>query len=438
MNLFLGSDKMSLACDILANYIRVTKRGLVTVNILTEKTAKLLSIKELPFLINDDTETKLEAPFVVMAELVKAAGFANILLGDNENDKHEVLSFVEMSRKTTPEQLLTHVFKHVEMKMFLVTNHITLADIVVLTHLLTYMKGLDVETLLKHSHAFRWIDHVQHLPGIWEQVVGKGLVVPFPKLQIKQEEAKDVKKKKEKNRGDHYPGKKPEEGKGVEAQKNPDAQKAPEETKIGDQDQKKEVEENKQNKATEEKKEPKKKQPPPPKKGKKEEDNIPALSKLDIRVGRIVKIWPNPDSEKLYNEEIDIGNGEIRTIASGLKLAIPIEKLENALVVVLCNLKPKKLCNYISHGMVLCASNDEHTVIEIVVPPEGSQVGDLVSFPGFERTPVAELNVKKSPFDEVRPDLKTDENLIVNYKGAAMTTVKGNFKSWSLKNANVS
>jgi tRNA-binding EMAP/Myf-like protein len=39
---------------------------------------------------------------------------------------------------------------------------------------------------------------------------------------------------------------------------------------------------------------------------------------MDIKVGRIIDVWPNPKSENLYNEKIDIGNGEIRSIASGL------------------------------------------------------------------------------------------------------------------------
>jgi tRNA-binding EMAP/Myf-like protein len=38
---------------------------------------------------------------------------------------------------------------------------------------------------------------------------------------------------------------------------------------------------------------------------------------MDIRVGKITKVWKHPDSEKLYCEEIDIG-GETRSIASGL------------------------------------------------------------------------------------------------------------------------
>ena len=48
---------------------------------------------------------------------------------------------------------------------------------------------------------------------------------------------------------------------------------------------------------------------------------------MDIRVGRIIEVCKNPNSEKLYNEEIDIGNGEIRSIASGLQKLVPIEDM---------------------------------------------------------------------------------------------------------------
>jgi methionyl-tRNA synthetase len=48
---------------------------------------------------------------------------------------------------------------------------------------------------------------------------------------------------------------------------------------------------------------------------------------MDMRVGKIVEICVNPSSEKLYNEKVDIGNGEIRSIASGLQKLIPIDKM---------------------------------------------------------------------------------------------------------------
>jgi tRNA-binding EMAP/Myf-like protein len=48
---------------------------------------------------------------------------------------------------------------------------------------------------------------------------------------------------------------------------------------------------------------------------------------MDIRVGRIVEVCKNPNSDKLYNEKIDIGNGEIRCIASGLQKLVPLEDM---------------------------------------------------------------------------------------------------------------
>lgn len=130
---------------------------------------------------------------------------------------------------------------------------------------------------------------------------------------------------------------------------------------------------------------------------------------MDIRVGRITKVWKHPESEKLYCEEIDIGNGEIRKIASGLQAFVTLERMTDALVVVLCNLKAKKLAGYESHGMVLCGETVSKDVVELIEPPAGSEPGDLISFEGFERNPPAQLNPKKNPWDTVAPALKINE-----------------------------
>jgi tRNA-binding EMAP/Myf-like protein len=54
---------------------------------------------------------------------------------------------------------------------------------------------------------------------------------------------------------------------------------------------------------------------------------VPDISQMDIRVGRIVEVCKNPNSDNLYNEKIDIGNGEIRCIASGLQKLVPLEDM---------------------------------------------------------------------------------------------------------------
>ena len=80
-------------------------------------------------------------------------------------------------------------------------------------------------------------------------------------------------------------------------------------------------------------------------------------------------MWSHEESEKLFCEEIDVGEGEPRLIASGLRPYMNAEDLDGRLVLVLCNLKERKLAGFPSHGMVLCASNEDHTVVKLVSVP---------------------------------------------------------------------
>ena len=144
---------------------------------------------------------------------------------------------------------------------------------------------------------------------------------------------------------------------------------------------------------------------------------------MDIRVGRIVEVWKNPASDKLYNEKVDIGNGEIRAIASGLQKLVPIEQMQNSLCIVLCNLKAKKLADYMSHGMILCAETTDRLTAELLQPPAGSKPGDLVSVAGYDRKPPAELHPKKNPWDTVQPKLKINESGVACYETTPLTVI---------------
>ena len=148
------------------------------------------------------------------------------------------------------------------------------------------------------------------------------------------------------------------------------------------------------------------------------------VSALDIRVGKIVKAWPHPESEKLFCEEIDLGEDVPRQIASGLRAFYKTEELEGRRVVVLCNLKSRKLVGFPSHGMVLCASNSDHTAVECMEPPEDAAIGERILFEGYdtegECQPEPENKIaKKKIFEQIAPDLKTDANGVCVWKGAA-------------------
>lgn len=136
------------------------------------------------------------------------------------------------------------------------------------------------------------------------------------------------------------------------------------------------------------------------------------LSKADLRVGKIVWVEKNPNSEKLYNEKVDIGGGEIRDIGSGLQKSVPIEGMQDAMCIVIANLRPKKLAGWNSHGMVLCGETEDGSIVELLKPPPGAQPGDPISFEGYPREPLMNPP-KKNPWELVAP------RLVVNGKSEA-------------------
>ena len=157
----------------------------------------------------------------------------------------------------------------------------------------------------------------------------------------------------------------------------------------------------------------------------------PAITSLDIRVGRITKVWEHPEADKLYCEEIDIGEDEPRQIASGLRPYLNAEDMEGRLVLVLCNLKARKMLGFPSHGMVLCASNKDHTEVKLVNPPIDAIVGERVTVPDFDFEGEAGQPMKENPmgkkkiFDKLAPFLVTSKYGVPEFLGRPFMTSAG-------------
>lgn len=157
------------------------------------------------------------------------------------------------------------------------------------------------------------------------------------------------------------------------------------------------------------------------------------ISRLDMRVGKIVEVSRHPDADALYLEKIDCGEATPRTVVSGLVKFIPLEEMQNRMVVVLCNLKPAKMRGVTSEAMVMCASTPEK--VEIMSPPVGSVPGDLIMCEGYPRNPDPIMNPKKKIFETVAPDLMVNGDFVGTYKGAALIVEgKGPMKAQTLKN----
>lgn len=51
------------------------------------------------------------------------------------------------------------------------------------------------------------------------------------------------------------------------------------------------------------------------------------VSRLDLRVGRIITAERHPDADSLYVEQVDVGEPSPRTVVSGLVKHIPLDQV---------------------------------------------------------------------------------------------------------------
>ncbi|KAL5484687.1 hypothetical protein EMCRGX_G021227 [Ephydatia muelleri] len=163
-------------------------------------------------------------------------------------------------------------------------------------------------------------------------------------------------------------------------------------------------------------------------------DETVDVSKLDLRIGRILSANRHPDADSLYVEEVDVGEPKARTVVSGLVKHVPLEEMQNRMVVLLCNLKPAKMRGVTSEAMVMCGSSPEK--VEIIDPPPGSLPGDRVTFKGYSGAPDTQLNPKKKIFEQVQPELRVSEEGVACYCGVPFTVEgKGVCQVASMKNS---
>jgi len=83
---------------------------------------------------------------------------------------------------------------------------------------------------------------------------------------------------------------------------------------------------------------------------------IEDFAKVEMRVGEVLTAERVPKSDKLLRFTVDLGEAEPRQILAGIAEYYEPEKLVGRKVVVVSNLKPRKLRGFESQGMVLAAS----------------------------------------------------------------------------------
>ncbi|MCA1576101.1 MAG: methionine--tRNA ligase [Acidobacteria bacterium] len=86
---------------------------------------------------------------------------------------------------------------------------------------------------------------------------------------------------------------------------------------------------------------------------------IDDFAKVDLRVGQVLSAERVPKADKLLLLKIDLGEAQPRQILAGIAQYYEPEKLIGRKVVIVANLKPRKLRGLESQGMVVAASYGE-------------------------------------------------------------------------------
>ena len=129
------------------------------------------------------------------------------------------------------------------------------------------------------------------------------------------------------------------------------------------------------------------KKPEPKKEAPKEEKPVTEIGiedfeKIQLRTAKVIACEKVKKSEKLLRFTLDLGNGEPRTVFSGIaKAYTEPEQLVGKTLILLANLKPRKMMGELSQGMLLSALDDATGTLRLLTVDQpddvkpGSEVG---------------------------------------------------------------
>jgi methionyl-tRNA synthetase len=106
--------------------------------------------------------------------------------------------------------------------------------------------------------------------------------------------------------------------------------------------------------------------------------SIDDFAKIDLRIAQIVAAERVEGSTKLLRLTLDVGEGGLRNVFSGIASAYTPEQLAGKFTVMVANLAPRKMKFGLSEGMVLAASHaDEkaHPGLYVLEPWPGALPG---------------------------------------------------------------
>jgi export-related chaperone CsaA len=86
--------------------------------------------------------------------------------------------------------------------------------------------------------------------------------------------------------------------------------------------------------------------------------SINEFAAFDIRVGKIVEVGDIEGARKpIYRLKVEVGELGVKNVAAMIKEFYTPEQLLGRSVILIANLDPKNIANFISEGMILAAES---------------------------------------------------------------------------------
>lgn len=106
--------------------------------------------------------------------------------------------------------------------------------------------------------------------------------------------------------------------------------------------------------------------------------NFADFSKIDFRVGKVIKAENIEGADSLMRLKVDFGPLGKRIILSGIKKWYQPEDLKGNNYIFVYNLAPKKMMGEESQGMIMAAEDEEAETCVLLVPDSKISPGTRV------------------------------------------------------------
>jgi methionine--tRNA ligase beta chain len=102
------------------------------------------------------------------------------------------------------------------------------------------------------------------------------------------------------------------------------------------------------------------------------------FAKVHLRVAKVLEAYDHPGADKLIVLKVDVGT-EQRQICAGLRGHYDPAALVGRSVILVTNLAPRMMRGLESNGMLLAASNPDHSRVILLTPEADIEPGASVS-----------------------------------------------------------